>query len=108
MDQTGVQVEFAEDGAVCVQMVEDAPAGYYDLILMDIMMPDMDGIEATRRIRQLDDPEKASVPIIAMSANVYDRDRSAALEAGMNAFAEKPIYIDRLFETMEQYLHGEF
>ncbi len=108
LGQTGVLVEFAENGAVCVQMVEEAPAGYYDLILMDIMMPDMDGIEATRRIRQMTDPAKASTPIVAMSANVYDKDRSAALDAGMNAFAEKPIFIDRLFETMKQYLYGEF
>ncbi|MBR3166299.1 MAG: response regulator [Lachnospiraceae bacterium] len=102
--QTGAEVEFAENGALCVQMVEAAAAGYYDLILMDIMMPEMDGIEAARRIRQLEDKKKASVPIIAMSANVYEKDRRAALEAGMNAFTEKPLFIEKLFKTMEHYL----
>lgn len=104
LQQTGAKVEFAENGAVCVQMVETAAAGYYDLVLMDIMMPEMDGIEAARRIRQLEDKQKASVPIIAMSANVHTKDRRAALEAGMNAFTEKPLFIDKLFKTMEQYL----
>lgn len=105
--QTGVETELAEDGKKCVQMVQDAPAGYYDLILMDIMMPNMDGIVATRMIRNLDDPLKAEIPIIAMTTNVSEKDRNAALEAGMDAFEEKPIFIDRLFNTMRQYLEQE-
>ena len=71
---------------------------------MDNMMPKMDGLEATRRIRQLDDPKKAAVPIIAVSASVYEKDRLRAKEAGMNAFAEKPIFIDRLFEVIRPFL----
>lgn len=67
-------------------------------------MPNMDGMEATRRIRQLPDKQKAAIPIIAVSANVYEKDRTAALAAGMDAFTEKPIFIDKLFETMKQHL----
>ena len=102
--QTGAETEFAEDGDECVKMVEEAPPGYYDLILMDILMPGTDGLEATRRIRRLQDPHKASIPIIAVSANVYEKDRLMAFEAGMNAFTEKPIFIDRLLETIRQCL----
>ena len=104
LKQTGAETEFAEDGAVCLEMIETAPAGYYDLILMDIMMPHMDGLEATRRIRQLADRKKAEIPIIAMTTNVSEKDRNAALAAGMNDFEEKPIFIDKLFDTMRKYL----
>ena len=104
LKQTGAKIEFAEDGQICLDKVIAAPAGYYDLILMDIMMPNMDGVEATRLIRQLEDKEKASIPIIAVSANIYEKDRKAALDAGMDAFTEKPIFIDKLFETMKQHL----
>ena len=102
----GAEVEFAENGAVCLAMIKEQQPGYYDLILMDIMMPEMDGIEAARRIRALTDPLKASVPIIAVSANVSEKEKKAALSAGMNAFAEKPVMIDKLFEEMERYLGG--
>ena len=104
LKRTGAELAFAEDGQVCLAMVEAAPAGYYDLILMDILMPNMDGVEATRRIRSLPDAEKAAIPIIAMTANVYEKDRNAAFDAGMNAFAEKPINIDKLFAAMKKYL----
>ena len=104
LKQTGAETEFAEDGAVCLKMLETAPAGYYDLILMDIMMPHMDGLEATRRIRQLADRQKAEIPVIAMTTNVSEKDRNAALAAGMNDFEEKPIFIDKLFDTMRRYL----
>ena len=104
--QTGAETETAEDGTLCVQKVEAMPAGYYDLILMDIIMPDMDGLEATRRIRRLSDQEKAQVPIIAMTTNVSDKGRKVALDAGMNAFTEKPILVDKLFMTMSRYLAG--
>lgn len=104
LKQTGAEIEFAEDGQICLDKVAAAPADYYDLILMDIMMPNMDGVEATRRIWQLPDTQKAAIPIIAVSANVYEKDRTAALAAGMDAFTEKPIFIDKLFETMKQHL----
>ena len=100
--QTGAEAEFAEDGAVCLEKLENAPDGYFDLILMDLSMPNMDGFEAARRIRKMDDPGKAGIPIIAVSANVGEEDQSAAIAAGMNAFVGKPIDIDRLYETMNR------
>ena len=104
LKQTKARVEFAEDGEACLKMLEEKPAGYYDLILMDILMPKMDGLETTRRIRKLPDRTKAAIPIIAMTANVFEKDRNDAFAAGMDAFAEKPISTDRLFETMKKYL----
>ena len=104
LKQTKARVEFAEDGEACLKMLEEKPAGYYDLILMDILMPKMDGLETTKRIRKLPDRTKAAIPIIAMTANVFEKDRNDAFAAGMDAFAEKPISTDKLFETMKKYL----
>ncbi len=101
---TGAELEFADNGRDCLELVEKNPAGYYDLVLMDIIMPFMNGIEATRKIRSLSDKRKAAVPIIAMTANAEDRDRIAAFEAGMNAFAEKPVMIDKLLSLMAEFL----
>lgn len=101
---TGADVEYAENGQICVDKVTEADAGYYDLILMDLQMPVLDGIEATKLIRSMTDEKKASVPIIAMTANVYNEDRIAAFEAGMNAFVEKPIVMEVLFNNMKEYL----
>ena len=97
---TGASFDFAEDGQVCLDMVSSSPPDYYDLILMDISMPRMDGLEATKKLRQMG----CSLPIIAMTANVSDQDRNAAMEAGMNAFAEKPIFIEKLFSVMSGFL----
>ena len=99
---TGALLEFAEDGHRCVEMVLSAPAGYYDLILMDISMPVMDGLEATKRLRQLG----VTLPIIAMTANVSEPDKRAALAAGMNAFTEKPVIPERLFSEISRCLEG--
>jgi CheY-like chemotaxis protein/DNA-binding XRE family transcriptional regulator len=107
LKQFGAETAFAEDGLICLHMMHAAPAGYYDLILMDIQMPNMDGIEATRKIRQLSDPKKARIPIIALTANVSDKEREAALAAGMDAFEEKPIFIDKLLAAMRRYLYPE-
>ena len=104
LEQTGAAVEFAENGRKCLEMITAAPTGYYDLVLMDIMMPEMDGLEATRRIRKLPDPEKAAVPVVALSANVQEMERKTAAEAGMDAFVEKPIFVDQLFETIRVHL----
>ena len=104
LKQTGAETEFAENGRICLDKIEAAPAGYYDLILMDLMMPEMDGLEATRRIRKLSDQIKASIPIIAMTTNVDEKDRNAAFDAGMNAFTEKPIFLEKLFEAMNRHL----
>ena len=104
MRQHGAKIEFAEDGQICLDKLTANPTGYYDLILMDVEMPNMDGIEATRRVRRLSDAGKASVPIVAVTANIYDKDRNTAIEAGMNAFTEKPISVEKLCEIMEQLL----
>ena len=103
--RTGAEAVLASDGEICLDMIERAPEGYYDLILMDVSMPNMDGIEATRRIRKLKNRKKAAIPIIAMTANAEEEDRKAAFEAGMNEYAEKPIYIEKLYAAMNQYLN---
>lgn len=104
LEQTGALTETAKDGNACLRMVETMPAGYYDLILMDIIMPVMDGLEATKKIRALSDPRKADIPIVAMTTSVSQGDRTAAAQAGMNDFAEKPIFVEKLFETLSRYL----
>ena len=84
--------------------MRDAPAGTYDVILMDIQMPTMDGYEAAKRIRQLDDPAKARIPIIAVTANAFEEDRKLALEAGMNGHLAKPYDIPKMLETLAKLL----
>ena len=105
--QNGAEIEFAEDGQICLDKINAAPPDYYDLILMDISMPNMDGLEATRMIRGLSDAKKASIPIIAVTANVYEKDRNEAIKAGMNAFTEKPISAEKLFEVMDRHLQEQ-
>ena len=107
LGRTGAKVEFAENGRVCVEMIRKEAPGYYDLVLMDIQMPEMNGIEATRRIRQLKEKKKAEIPIIAMTANVYDRDRTEAYEAGMNDFTGKPVIVEQLFSAISKALDGK-
>ena len=104
---TEADLEFAENGRICVDMVREQPGGYYDLILMDIMMPQLNGLEAARQIRKLPDKDKASVPIIAMTANAEEEDRVAAFEAGMNAFVEKPVNADILLQQMKEFIAHE-
>ncbi|MBR3309337.1 MAG: response regulator [Lachnospiraceae bacterium] len=104
---TNAELEFAENGQICVDMVKEKPGGYYDLILMDIMMPQLNGIEAARQIRSLPDKERASVPIIAMTANAEEQDRVAAFDAGMNAFVEKPFNADILLQQMKEFIARE-
>ena len=84
--------------------METAACGQYDLILMDIQMPIMNGYEATRRIRKIEEPEIANIPIIAMTANAFDEDRRAALDAGMNGHIAKPIDIPKLLELLKDVL----
>lgn len=102
--EIGMNVECAEDGIICVAMLEKAEAKHYDCILMDLMMPNMDGITATRVIRSLDDEERANIPIIAMTASVMKTDREQALTAGMNGFAEKPLNINELFAIIQKMI----
>jgi len=96
--------EHAENGAVALRMFSEKPAGYYDAILMDMRMPVMDGLTATREIRSLARPDAAAVPIIAMTANVFDEDVERSLQAGMNAHLGKPIEPERLYETLSDLI----
>ena len=100
----GFVVDIAEDGEVAVQKMEQASAGQYDLILMDIQMPNMDGYEATRRIRAMADERKAAIPIFAMTANAFEEDRQNALSAGMNGHIAKPLDIPHLLRVLEDAL----
>ncbi|MDO4488624.1 MAG: transporter substrate-binding domain-containing protein [Eubacteriales bacterium] len=106
LEQQGFIVEWAKDGIECVARIEQEPAGTFDLILMDIQMPNMDGYKATKSIRQLGDSAKACVPIIAMTANAFEEDRKNAFDAGMNGHVAKPINIDELIYTLTQVLNG--
>ena len=105
--QTGAVTEFAVDGQDCLEKVMSKPADYYDLILMEFRMRKMDGIETTKRIRALEDEKKAAIPIIAISTKVQEEDRAAAMEAGMNGFTAKPVFVDKLFAMMKQQLQEE-
>ena len=100
----GFLVDSAENGAVAVEKVSNAAPGSYDLVLMDVQMPIMDGYTATRKIRALDDPARAKLPILAMTANAFDEDRRNALESGMNGFLSKPIVIDDLVQELRKIL----
>ena len=97
----GFQIEIAEDGLEAVSKVAASKPGYYDLILMDIQMPVMDGYEATRKIRAMENPYLADITILAMTANAFKEDKQMAIENGMNGFLTKPIDIKQLFETLQ-------
>ena len=104
LQEYGFLVDTAENGAVAVEKVSAAAPGSYDLVLMDVQMPIMDGYTATRKIRALDDPARAKLPILAMTANAFDEDRRNALESGMNGFLSKPIVIDDLVQELHKIL----
>ena len=104
LEDFGVCVEHAKDGAECIDMMTGRGAGYYDLILMDVQMPNMDGYEATRKIRMLEDPEKSGIPIVAMTANAFDEDKKNAFASGMNGHLAKPIEIPKLTQTLTHFL----
>jgi len=96
-----MEVDLAENGRIAVEMFESHPEGYYDAILMDMRMPEMDGLEATRAIRAMDRKDAGSIPIIALTANAFDEDVQRSLQAGLNAHLSKPVEPDALFETLE-------
>jgi len=104
LKKEGMIVEAVENGREAVEKIEDNEPGYYDVVLMDIQMPVMDGYEAAREIRKLEDPVKASVPIAAMTANAFEEDRRNALEAGMNGHVAKPVEVSKLKETLGELL----
>ena len=104
LQNMGLEVERVEDGAQCVDRLEQQPAGTYDLIFMDVQMPKMDGYEATQAIRALDDKEKAAIPIVAMTANAFAEDRERALAAGMNGHIAKPIDVKKLERVLVKLL----
>lgn len=100
LEGTGAKVTWAHDGQQAVDLVRSKPAGSFDAVLMDLMMPVMNGLDATRAIRVIDDSDKAFIPIIAMTANAYEEDRRSALSAGMNGFVAKPISIPELMREL--------
>ena len=104
LEEVGLIIDTADDGTEAVERIKTTQAGTYDLILMDIQMPVMDGYEATRTIRALDDPAKANIPIVAMTANAFEEDRQRAFDAGMNDHVSKPIDIPKLLETLQAIL----
>ncbi len=100
----GFLVERAADGNICVDMIDSANPSYYDLILMDIQMPNMNGYEATAAIRKMPSHKKSSIPIIAMTANAFEEDKKNAIEVGMNDHIAKPIDTSKLFNTLREYI----
>ena len=104
LTESGFVMETAEDGSIAVDMVQKSTPGYYDLILMDVQMPIMNGYDATRAIRKLDDPVLANIPVVAMTANAFDEDRKNAMESGMNDHVAKPINVENLMEVIGKIL----
>ena len=104
LEEAGFTVDTAENGKLAVDKVRENTPGYYDLVLMDIQMPVMNGYEATRAIRALPDAEKAALPIVAMTANAFDEDRQNAARAGMNGHLSKPFDMQQLLAMIENIL----
>ncbi len=104
LSEAGYCTEVAENGQIAVDMIKDSDPGYYQLVLMDIQMPVMNGYEATRAIRKLEDKELASIPILAMSANAFEEDKQEAIKSGMNGYIAKPIDVKNLFDTLSEIL----
>ena len=107
LQEAGFTVEIADNGQIAVDMVRNSRPGWYQVILMDIQMPVMNGYDATRAIRKLENPELASIPIFAMTANAFDEDKQNALQAGMNGHISKPVDIDNLLETLDTVFDGK-
>lgn len=106
LEEMGLRVDRVADGIECVSRMEQMPAGTYELILMDVQMPKMDGYKATQVIRHLEDREKATIPIIAMTANAFEEDRKMALSQGMNGHIAKPIDLEKLEALLYTFLKG--
>ena len=104
LNEYGFLVDTAKNGAEAVEKVMNSKPGNYDLVLMDVQMPVMNGYEATKQIRALEDPARAGITIIAMTANAFDEDRKKALECGMDGFLSKPIVIEELVSILQKNL----
>ena len=98
------EIDHAENGRILLEMFQKSPVGYYDAILMDVRMPEMDGLEATAAVRQLDRSDAKNIPIIAMTANAFDEDVQRSLQVGMNAHLSKPVEPERLYQTLEELI----
>ena len=107
LENAGLKIEHVEDGIQCVNRIEKMPADTYDMILMDIQMPKMDGYKATQAIRNLPDKDKACIPIIAMTANAFEEDKRDAIEAGMNGHVAKPIQVDKLLSMLAEIIRQQ-
>lgn len=104
LTEVGMKVDVASDGIICIDKLTKAPPSFYDCILMDIQMPNMNGYKATSVIRKLEDPEKAKIPIIAMTANAFEKDKNLALKSGMNGHLSKPINVKELLDKLSMIL----
>ena len=107
LEETGIMIDRVEDGVQCVDRIEQMPAETYDLILMDIQMPKMDGYKATQKIRNIPDKDKACIPIIAMTANAFEEDKRDAIAAGMNGHIAKPIQVDKLLSILSEVIRQQ-
>ena len=108
LEEFGMNVERAVDGKNAVEIFRNHPEGTFDVILMDVMMPEMNGYEATKAIRAMNDrPDGKNIPIIAMTANSFAEDVQASLDAGMNAHLSKPIVIEEVIKTILRYVHND-
>ncbi|MCI8284339.1 MAG: response regulator [Firmicutes bacterium] len=105
LTEVGLNIDEAEDGSIAVEKIRSSEPGFYDLILMDIQMPVMDGYEATKAIRSLENKKLANIPIIAMTANAFEEDKKAAFDAGMNSHLAKPLDVEKLFATLAKVIN---
>ena len=104
LEEAGFTTEVADNGQIAVNMLKSSQPGYYNLVLMDVQMPVMDGYEATKLIRKLENKDLAGIPILAMTANAFEEDRQNALQCGMNGHIAKPINIEKMIETLDKVL----
>ena len=102
-----MEADHAENGKIALEKFQASPEGYYDAILMDIRMPEMDGLTATSRIRELDREDAKKIPIIALTANAFDEDVQSSLQAGLDAHLSKPVEPDSLFSTLEELIQDD-
>ena len=107
LENAGLKIDCVEDGIQCVNRIMEMPAGTYDMILMDIQMPKMNGYKATQEIRHLLDRNKACIPIIAMTANAFEEDKRDAIAAGMNGHIAKPIQVDKLLSILSEIIRQQ-